>query len=275
MNACSVYDFRANEANHTQEALTSFLRVLCKKFVFQLEQGDGGYRHWQGRFSLIKKKRKTELIKWFKQKDFELFNYLEPTCNPEFTKGDAFYQTKEDTRIEGPWRDDDEEFYVPRQFRNKELYPWQQQIIDDAKIFNDRTVNVIYDTQGCQGKSFCGNWCELFLNGVGLPPINDAKDLMAVMCDECYGITRTPNPIFIDLPRASNQSQVAGIYSAIEQIKGGKLYDTRYRYRKWWIDSPSIWCFTNTLPDVTYLSKDRWVFWKIEENKLVRFNPEN
>lgn len=275
MNACSVWDFRSNEADCSQEEIQSFLRVLSKKYVFQLEQGESGYRHWQGRFSLIKKKRKPDLLKLFKANDFPVFNYLEPTCNPEYQKGDAFYQQKEDTRLEGPWKDTDEQRYIPKQIRNKELYPWQAEVIKQSKEFNDRTVNVIYDETGNIGKSFLASWCELFMNGVDLPPVNDAKDLMAVMCDICYDRLREPNPVFIDLPRSQDQTKIYGIYSAVEQIKKGKLYDLRYKYKSWWIDSPAIWCFTNTMPDPQALSRDRWIYWQVKDLQLVRLNPEN
>jgi len=271
MNACSVWDFRANEANYSQKEIESTLRVLCKKYVFQLEQGDGGYRHWQGRISLIKKKRKPELMKIFESKNFEIPNYLEPTCNPEKLKGDFFYVQKEETREEGPWTDKDEQKYIPRQIRDKELYPWQQKVIDESRVFNDRTVNVIYDESGNIGKSFLASWCELFMEGVDLPPINEAKELMAAMCDICYDRYRAPNPVFIDLPRSSDQNKIYGIYNAIEQIKKGKLYDLRYRYKCWWIDSPAIWCFTNTIPDTAALSRDRWKFWKVKDSQLCAF----
>ena len=108
-----------------------------------------------------------------------------------------------------------------------------------------------------------------------MPPINDAKELIQVACDICKSKEiRDPSPIFIDLPRAMRKSELGGVFTAIEQIKKGKLYDTRYRYTEWWIDSPAIWVFTNVLPDLNSLSLDRWVIWHINDSKeLVKYDP--
>lgn len=269
-NASAVWDFRSNKDACSVEVLKGFLRVYAKKWCFQYERGETGYEHYQGRFSLIKKKRKGELMSVFKVNDVEVPNYLEPTTGA--CKGDQLYVMKVDTRVEGPWTDKDEEIYIPKQIREKSLRVWQVSVVEKSQVFDDRTVNVIYDPVGNQGKSFLASYCSLFMKGIDLPPVNDAKELIQSMCDICEGKgLRDPNPVFIDLPRSQDKSRLHGIYNAIEQIKKGRLYDMRYKYKEWWIDSPSLWCFTNILPDVEYLSKDRWVIWTIKDQKLVRF----
>ena len=60
MNAIAVYDFTLKEDGVTVKDLSEFCKNWSKKWVFQLEQGDGGYRHYQGRLSLIKKRRVGE-----------------------------------------------------------------------------------------------------------------------------------------------------------------------------------------------------------------------
>lgn len=77
--------------------------------------------------------------------------------------------------------------------------------------------------------------------------------------------TRSPSPIFLDMPRAMNKERLNGIYTAVEQIKKGKLYDLRYSYKEYWIDSPQIWVFSNIEPDISLLSRDRWRIWTIDE----------
>lgn len=268
---CFVYDFRANKDYYTKETLIDWLNKNCKKWVFQLEKGDAGYEHWQGRFSLIKKRQKHVLVKLFKA--IPVPNYLEPTTNEEFRK-EAFYCMKEDTRIEGPYKDGNEEgdtAYIPRQFRGKELYEWQKQILESADVFDDRIINLIYDPHGNSGKSTVAAIAELVHNGIDMPPLNDYKELIALACDICMDKNlRDPKIMFFDMPRAVRKDQLYGLYSAIEQIKKGKLYDCRYHYKSWWIDSPQIWVFTNTLPDLSMLSLDRWKIWKIDnESKLL------
>lgn len=272
----AVWDFRANVELYTPDSLMGWLKSNCKKAVFQIEQGDSGYKHFQGRFSLIKKRQKSPLLNLFK--NIPPPNYLEPTVSKEYQK-EAFYCMKEDTRIEGPWKfgdedsDDENEVYIPRQYRDLQLYPWQQKILDDSKIFNPRTINYIYDTTGNNGKSTLASIGELLHGGIDLPPINDYKEVMALMCCICSDKKlRNPSTVFIDMPRALRKDQLYGMYCAIEQIKKGKLYDMRYHYKSWWIDSPAIWVFSNSIPDLSMLSSDRWKIWAIQENELVPFN---
>lgn len=131
---------------------------------------------------------------------------------------------------------------------------------------------MIYDPVGGHGKSTLAAICELTLGGIDLPPVNDSKELLQAMCDICRAKKeRSPNPVFIDMPRAMDKGKLYGIYTAIEQIKKGKLVDLRYSYREWWIDSPAVWVMTNIEPDPDLLSRDRWKVWCIEGNKLRSF----
>lgn len=270
MNACAMYDFRISAEGLDSSAIIHQLKKFAKRFCFQKEKGDTtGYIHYQGRFSLIKKHRKCELLKMFDI--IPAPNYLEPSVNETYYRGEMFYVMKEETRIEGPWDERIQEVYIPIQYRGLEghLYPYQQTIFNSINQFEARQINLVYDKQGNKGKSTIAALCELLQNGIDVPPINDMKELMQIVCDECYEKTRHPGSVFIDLPRALDKTRLYGIYSAIEQIKKGKLYDTRYNYRKWWIDSPQIWVFTNILPDFNMLSADRWNIFTISKDKTL------
>lgn len=264
MAQCAVWDFRANRDYYTVDYLKTFMKDNAKKWSFQLERGDNGYEHWQGRFSLIKKRNKKALISlWSKEP-----NYMEPTLK-ENHKDEFFYAMKKDTRIDGPYKDDDKEIYIPRQFRNIKLYEWQQQIVDSINDFNDRKINLIYDPVGNNGKSTVSALCELVYGGIDMPPLNDYKELVQLACNICQdGNNRTPKIMLFDMPRAVKKDQLNGLYSAIEQIKKGKLYDIRHHYKCYWIDSPVVWVFTNVMPDTNYLSADRWTYWTINNKKL-------
>lgn len=274
-SAICVYDFRSNYNDFNVETLKSLLKQIAKKWVFQHEKGDSGYEHWQGRLSLIKARRKPELMKLIQGLDYPIFNYLEPTVSQESQKT-AFYCMKADTRIDGPYQDDDKEIYIPRQYRGfmNRLRPFQQYIKDSVNTFEPRIINLIYCPDGDKGKSVIAALMELLGKGIDLPPVNDAKELIQTMCDICMAKKeRVPNPVFIDLPRAMEKSRLFGIYTAIEQFKKGKLYDLRYAYKEWWIDSPQIFVFQNVLPNFSYLSKDRWRIWTInDEYELIQFD---
>lgn len=264
-----VWDFTlsySEDYNHTNLCELFSNIDIFKKYSFQGEEGDNtGYRHYQGRFNLKKKKRLKQVLEIF-----EAYPgiHLSPTSGAN--KSNMFYVTKQDTRIDGPWRDPEDTLYIPKQFRNKTLYPWQEKVIEISKIFNDRQVNLIYDKKGNSGKSTLASICELQYNCIDMPPINDMKELVQVAHGICKGKNlRDPMAFFMDMPRAMDKSKLHGIYTAIEQIKKGKLYDVRYKYEDWWIDSPAIWVFSNIQPDQELLSRDRWKIWNIKGKELV------
>ena len=253
---CCCYDFRWNGDGVSFGDILKRLKGIAKRFVFQKEEGDSGYIHYQGRMSLIKKRRKAELLKLFDDPP----NYCEPTTNQEYTKGDAFYQQKIDTRIEGPWTDKDEVIYIPRQVREMNgLRPFQQSIIDNCGVWDKRSINVVYCKAGNLGKSSLVSYMRAHKLGRALPPVNDYKDLLRIVCD-----LPVSNMYLFDMPRAMNKDRMYQFYSAVETIKDGYAYDDRYTFKEKVFDCPNIWIFCNILPDLAMLSGDRWKLWNID-----------
>lgn len=271
---CYVYEWRTHIIDF--ERWKTWCKDWGKNWVFQLEKGeDTEKEHYQGLISLKIKRTKPECLSVIGKDN--LPEHFAPLSNNTIKGGsEGFYQTKPDTRIDGPWSDKDEEKYIPRQYRGleNELHPWQRTIWESSTWWEDRTINIIVDTQGNRGKSTIASLMELHDRGIDLPPINDKKELIQALADELIETNnRKPKSIFIDMPRSDKQDKLYGIYSAIEQIKKGKVIDTRYKYRKWWFDSPVVWVFCNERPKMSYISVDRWRFWTINENdELVREN---
>lgn len=277
-NAVATWDFTITAASFTAQQVQKGLNQLFKKYVFQKENSASGYIHFQGRGSLRKKARMATLKSDFAKAGLA-GAHLSPSSNNSQEGQKTFsYVMKVDTRIDGPWSDKDaqEAAYIPRQYRDLEncLYPWQKTVWDSSESFDKRYINCVVDPEGNHGKSTIASLVELHGRGIDLPPINDAEKLIQSVCDilvskEC----REPKILFVDMPRAMNKSRLAGMYTAIEQLKKGKVYDTRYKYQSWWFDSPQIWVFTNHVPDVQYLSKDRWKIFNILNNELVPVVP--
>lgn len=255
-----VYDLSGEILSYT--SVLKNLKGFVKKLSFQLEEGSSGYRHFQGRLSLIKKRRKSEIIKLFKAQDRIMPRYFKPTSNPTFYTGNNFYVMKEETRIEGPWTEKEyqsEEIYIPRQVREmKTLRPFQTQIIENAKVWDTRTINVVYNESGNIGKSRLVSYCRAHKIGRALPSVNDYKDLLRMV----YCLPTSKLYLF-DMPRALKKDKQFQLYSAIETIKDGYAYDDRYTFKEKVFDCPNIWIFTNTLPDKKLLSKDRWKIWQV------------
>lgn len=263
--ACAIYDFVFSKKTFDSETdLINLLKGIGKKFVFQLEKGEKkGYLHYQGRVSLIKKCRPGSVLKLFEEKFRP--NWIKPTIKAEADKykhtGDAFYQMKEQTRVLGPWCDTDEVIYIPRQIREvNKLRPFQQQIIDDAGNWNKRTINMVYCPEGNKGKSILVGYCRAYKIGRALPPVNDYKDMLRMVCD-----MPTSKMYLIDMPRSINKDRLYQFYAGVESIKDGYAYDDRYKFREKFFDCPNIWIFSNKLPDLQVLSLDRWKIWKIND----------
>jgi len=266
-NPVAVYSFRCNLETYTLDELKKFCSDWGKDWGFQQETSDTGYEHYQGYISLKKKRRSQEIKNAILKAGQKIPNYFEPAADVEATLA---YCDKIDTRTAGPWTSKDVEKYIPKQYRNllDKLYPYQKHIFETANVFDSRIINMIYCPHGNIGKSTIASLCELFGNGIDLPPVNDAEKLIQSCCDICVAKEcREPSPIFIDMPRAMNKERLNGIYVAIEQIKKGKLFDLRYHYKEYWIDAPQIWVFSNIEPDLSMLSADRWRVWVVNENK--------
>lgn len=257
-NPCSVWDFTCHDLN--RDRLIEQLEKYCKKWVFQLEEGEETKKqHFQGRVSLKVKARYAQVIKMG-------FGHVSVTSVAN-VKND-FYVTKEQTRVEGPWSDKDEKIVVPRDIKAiQELLPWQKQLFSLIKIENNtRKVYVVIDETGNSGKSTFVRWCMVYKHGRKIPMANDYKDILRMVMD-----MPTSNCYFVDMPRAINKEKLYQFYSAIEEIKGGYAFDDRYKFQEKIFDPPNVVIFTNRCPDLALLSYDRWVLLSIREGYLINY----
>ena len=269
---CCVYEFRITATNLSHTELISYFKGIVKKYAFQKEKGEeNGYLHYQGRLSFIKKVRKSNALRIFpdelKQIMLKDGYWLCPTITKEYLKGEGFYHLKEQTRVAGPYKDTDVVRYIPRQIREcPKLRPFQQTIVDDCDNWDTRTINVVYEPLGNRGKTILVGYCRAYNIGRALPMVNDYKDLLRMVCD-----LPTSRMYLFDMPRSIKKDRLFQFFSAVETIKDGYAYDDRYSFKEKNFDSPNIWIFTNTLPDTSMLSLDRWKIWKITKNyKLKR-----
>lgn len=232
----------------------------CKKWCFQLEEGASGYRHFQGRINLKVKSR--SLIGQLHEKTHWSITSKE-------SSKDFYYVDKCESRIEGPWRDTisenlDNEDYIPRQVREiTKLKNWQQQIINNASVWDTRFINIVVCYKGNIGKSTLCNYADSYNIGIWLPGIfNSAEDLINAV----YGMKKS-KLYLIDLPRAMKKQKLSQLFIAIELLKDGYIFDKRYSFKRIKIDCPNIWLFTNKTPNLKYLSSDRWNIWTINDNE--------
>lgn len=257
-NAMCVWDFTISyeEVEKDYNVIIKQLKEHCKKYCFQLEKGkEDGYLHYQGRLSLKIKLRKPQII--------ELFPQWRLRATSTVNSDNIFYVMKDDTKVQGPWKDTDEEIYIPRDIREiTKLLPWQESMLEIISGYNQRVINVVYDPVGNKGKSTFVRYCGVYRIGRKLPFCNEFRDVMRMVCDmptsKCY---------FIDMPRAVNKDRLYSLYGAIEEVKNGWAYDERYHYKEKYFDPPCVILFTNREPDLNMVSMDRWRIWSINDEK--------
>lgn len=263
-NPCSCYDFRIGTKKITIEKLKEWLNEECDKWCFQLELSESGYEHFQGRIHLKVKTRLNTLLKKIpKGGDFRV-------TSEKNTKNN-FYVTKPETRIDGPWTDQDiEATWDVQLLIDNGLYKWQNQLIDLATEYHNlRIINIIVDKKGGRGKSSLTDY--MMFKGIAeeLPLVNDFIEMVQMayaIPAQCY---------IIDMPRSLKKDKLAGLFGAIEYIKTGKSFDKRYHYKRRKQNPPNILVFTNEYPNANYLSLDRWRIWRISSKGSLKQVPTN
>lgn len=267
MSKCYVYDITLSQQHYSdQHAVAAALRPWCKKFVFQLERGaQTGFMHYQCRVSLITRLAETTVLN--RVKAGEMPNgHWSPTSGEEAKKSQFSYVMKAETKVDGPWSDKDlqEPPKKTRQlleFEGYQKYPWQLQVIELCKTHDNRSITLVFDRHGCNGKSILAEYLEYHGIACELPPMRSMEDLM-----QCVHGQNKAKAYIIDMPRGMKKDKLAEFYAGLECIKNGRCYDKRYAFKKDRFDRPQIIVFTNHLPKFDLMSMDRWVIYEIMED---------
>lgn len=258
----SMYHFFTwnNYPENFLEILEPFLKEKCSQWVFQKEMGVNGTPHIQGSIKLKKTNRWESFglprdIHWEKIRN----------------KKAAFeYCAKEDTRVgENYWS------FPPTVIKAKlklitELRPWQQSILAQLdEDPDDRTVNWVYDTEGCMGKTVFSKYLYAKKNAI-IATGGGNKDiacLIALLVEEEERDLNQKTSFVFNFPRSTE-----GIsYKAIESVKDGLMTSVKYKTSTLVFNCPHVWCFSNELPDYNKLSRDRWMIWTIKNGELVNY----
>lgn len=266
---CWVYDLTFSEEKNPdgQVLLKSLFSKYGKKWGYQLEEGDNtGYRHFQCRISLLKAERLNGVYKKILNEGLIIHKTAISHTSTNCASGEQFwdYSTKDHTRIDGPWTSRD----APRT-KQMEMFdewgcmPYMEDLKIKAKTFDLRAIDLIYDVEGNHGKSMFAEHMEYIGLAEEVPPFR--------MMDHIFEwvATRPIRKCYIfDMPRGMKKDKLADFYSGIEVIKNGVAYDKRYSAKKIRFDRPRIFVFTNTLPEFSLMSKDRWKVWSLYDNQL-------
>jgi len=256
--------------------IAALLQTVAKRWVFQKEQGEEtGYVHWQIRLSLQKRTRWSSFAKEVMPVIDGKWSVTSSAC---VEKSNMFnYVMKVQTRLEGPWKDTDADLRPPpvvtsqlKNFMEHDMYPWQQAALEKAQAYNERHLHYIYDPHYNSGKSIFCEFLEYRMLGEEIPPFNNMEDIMQfVMCQhtaKCY---------LFDMPAAMKKDKVSQLYSGLEMLKNGFLYDKRYNGKKRRIDRPQVFVFANNLPQLGLMAPDRWQIFYITPLKNLEVYNES
>lgn len=272
MGPCATWDVTWNWKDEAKTTWMIFFGEYCKKWAFQKENGQKatemnpeGYLHGQGRFVLTSKKLEHKVVELMKAYDLVDFRISQTTTHIA-RSGDLFYVLKKDTRVDGPWCDQDhlEKKVMTKQLEKiTELYPWQSTMVEYLKTWDDRKIMCIIQPSGNCGKSGFAEYAEYHDLAYEIPPMNDMQDVMQCV----LGIMKkhTWKAFMIDMPKAMKKEKLGPFYAGLETLKNGVAWDKRYAFQKMRFDRPLVIVFTNSLPDISLLSEDRWDFRKIED----------
>lgn len=249
MTAPKWYDFTLSKEKMDAsgikgvEAIGKMFEDLgAERYVIGKEIGEGGYQHYQCRVVFKTEKDMAHLVKLFTGR-----GRVTPTHVRDFKyceKEGEFYRSWEKALSK---------------YATMEPKVWQGMAIAALKEQDDRQILVIVDEKGGKGKTTLAKMMVARRMANYCPQMGDSRDYMR------FALAKAGNGFIFDIPRCENEKKSREMWSAIEQIKNGYLWDDRYKWQEQWIDPPKVMVITNQRPPIEYLSEDRWKIYTIAE----------
>ena len=243
------WSITASKRFWTFESIKAILERECERFVIGEEVGEGGYEHFQIK-AVFKKGRDTKEL-----------GIILPGTHVTPTSVKNFQYEEKEGNFYRSWEG------ALKEYQNYKPLPWQQQALDVLEKQTDREICVIIDEEGGHGKTTLAKMMQVNRIAQYCPQMESASDYMA------FAMAKPSKGYCFDMPRSEDIKKRKSLWSAMEQIKNGYLYDKRYNYRDMWIEPPKMVVMANEEPPYEALSKDRWKVFYIEdwgnENFLV------
>lgn len=222
---------------------------LIKKLAMQIEVCPETKReHIQGCFELFAKSRPMSSL--WKGPHYEIMRGKDTEA--------VTYCTKTDSRKDG------EKSFIrgyakPTAVWSYEmLRPAQQAIVDKYQEDEDpllgRKIHWYWEESGGWGKSILAKYMVQNMNAIALQGAN--KDCLYAVAEHVKKEGGGPPIIIFDVPRV-NHGAIS--YQALESIKNGMIFSTKYESSMVVFNSPHIIVLSNQEPEYDKLSPDRWV----------------
>lgn len=244
-----------NPINIVFERIEQHIIPLCSKYVFAEEYGKSGASpHIQFAFILKDKSRmrRTALQKLFGKNIF--LDRMKGTIEQS-----AAYCSKECNKIIT-------NVSKPKPLKplacENNLYEWQKNIIEILNTEpDDRTIYWIHGPSGNNGKTtFCKYIHRFFKNVIMLS--GKSADMKNGIIEFEKSTGCLPEIILINIPKSFNNEYLS--YTGIEEVKDMFFYSGKYEGGMVNGNSPHVFIFSNTVPDLCKMSADRWNIIHIE-----------
>ena len=141
---------------------------------------------------------------------------------------------------------------------HKLLYAWQYQVLRLIMSQDSRRVMWVYDPAGNNGKTFLAFFLNICYGFTLLDGTITSRDLGSLLPYDVEGVV-------MDVCRASAKNVC---YDALENVKNGYVVSGKYCGSIKRFSSPRCVIFSNTAPDRSMLSLDRWHVVTIGEGPL-------
>lgn len=248
-------DITIKEADAEVKQLQEAFGEHCKSWAFQLEEGKGGYRHYQCRIVLHDKARLHEAKARLK---------LPRSAHLSPTNGNCrnfLYVEKPDGRLAGPWSHKDGRCQWLNVVRDQER-PWQREVGNFP--YDRRLVHFIYDPNGGAGKSTFAQYHSYRFGAVYITGWNDPKEVVQSTFAQ---VSDNQDEVFIilDLPRVRlSRDKFYELFNNLESIKNGCLQEYRYKFQRKFIGRSRVVVFSNwRIERDDRLSADRWRLYEL------------
>lgn len=241
-----IYILTAPRDKVHKRAIKEFIKMHdVHKWIYAKETGQGGYEHWQ--------------IRFYTSASFDELKGAFPEAHIEQSTEWSDYERKEANFVSS---EDTTDVLRCRYGRLREN---QRRILRQVYNQSDRGITVVYDPKGNTGKSFLSRY--LYERNIGFyvpPTVRNTQGIIQYVASGYRG----QRVIVVDIPRSSKWT--SELYEGLEAIKDGLVYDTRYSAKMRDIWGVKILCLTNTCPNLSSLSMDRWEILKSDGNVLTQ-----
>ncbi len=237
--------------NYTRENINSLKQTEKCKYLFQPEIGENGTPHLQGCLLFTESKSFSQIKLMFPEMHFEAMKYKRKALE---------YCIKERTRAGARHTNILEYKEIYDVLSDHTPYPWQQKIIDIVCGDPDpRKIHWVWEPIGNVGKTIlCKHLVLKYQATIVGGKTRDAMYAIAATLKEDKPVTI----IVFDIPRSSYGNLS---YPALETIKNGLFFSSKYESGMVIFNVPHVIVFANAPPNESKLSEDRWDIILIKE----------